>query len=191
MTAAANPTLEPGRVYRTKNLQRWGRNPTRLAARLVREGKLVRLGHGLFSCPRQTRWGDDPPTDEQVLRAFLGSREFVFTGPYYWNALGLGTTQLFAQGLVYNRKRSGVFRFGNQSFRLRRIPFPRPVTAEWLAVDLLRNATSAGEDAAELSSRLPAAVAMGRLDRRRLLDTVRRFGTPRTRALVGQAFPES
>jgi len=35
MTAPAEPQLKSGRAYRTRDLARWGRNPTRLAQRLV------------------------------------------------------------------------------------------------------------------------------------------------------------
>jgi hypothetical protein len=47
MTAAV-PILEPGRVYRTRELATWSANAPRLARRLVDEGALVPLAHGLF-----------------------------------------------------------------------------------------------------------------------------------------------
>ena len=46
------------------------------------------------------------------MRAFLDGGRFVFTGPERWNALGLGTTALFATPLVYNTRRSGTFELG-------------------------------------------------------------------------------
>ena len=37
MTAPAQPELKAGRAYRTRDLAPWGRNPARLAQRLVRQ----------------------------------------------------------------------------------------------------------------------------------------------------------
>jgi hypothetical protein len=48
---AKEPTLEPGRIYRTRELARFGTNLARLMRRLVREGKLVRLAYGFYLCP--------------------------------------------------------------------------------------------------------------------------------------------
>ena len=45
------------------------------------------------------------------MRAFLDGGPFVFTGPERWNALGLGTTAMFAVPL-YITKRDGTFAFG-------------------------------------------------------------------------------
>jgi len=48
---AVEPRLQPGRVYRTIELARWGKNRSRLVRRLVREKKLVRLAYGFYLCP--------------------------------------------------------------------------------------------------------------------------------------------
>ena len=101
--------LDPGTVYRTAWLRRWGDNPTRLAHKLERRGLVQRLGHGLFYAPRKSRFGDVPPSDEALLDAFLDGTPYVVTGPHRWNALGLGSTALFARPLVYNTKRTGTF----------------------------------------------------------------------------------
>jgi len=73
--------LEPGRVYRTRDLAAWSTNAPRLARHLVEQGALVPLAHGLFIHPRHSRFGQVPPVDEEVMRAFLGGAPFVFTGP--------------------------------------------------------------------------------------------------------------
>lgn len=77
---ASNPKLKPGRVYRTREFARWGVNAPRLANRLVRECRLVRLAHGLFAHPSRSRFGTVPPTDGALVRAFLDGSPFVFTG---------------------------------------------------------------------------------------------------------------
>lgn len=48
MPAATDVQLTPGQVFRTAALRRWGQNPTRLSQRLVREGRVQRLGHGFL-----------------------------------------------------------------------------------------------------------------------------------------------
>jgi hypothetical protein len=40
----------------------------------------------------KSRFGDVPPTREELLRGFLEGSPYVITGPERWNPLGLGTT---------------------------------------------------------------------------------------------------
>lgn len=176
--------LEPGRAYRTGELRRWSANPTRLARRLVREGKLREAAHGLFYAPVPSRFGAAPASDEELLRAFLGSDSFVITGPPRWNALGLGSTAMFAETLVYNRRRTGHFIFDGRRFFLRRVLFPADVSPEWFVVDLLQHHEMAGVSLAELKARLTASVREGRWDAEKLRDLASHFGTKATLALV-------
>ena len=119
------------------------------------------------------------------MRAFLGGEPFVFTGPDRWNALGLGTTAVFAMPLVYNTKRSGTFDLGGRRFQLRRVAFPPKPTREWLVVDLLENAERAGASRAEICVALTRAVEQGGFDPAGLLAMAARFGTQTTQALIG------
>lgn len=180
----SGPNLQTSRVYRTEDFARWGKNPSRLARRLVREGKLKRLAQGLFFRPRRGRFGEVPPTEEDLLRAFLKGEPFLLTGPERWNRLGLGSTGLFSRRLVYNTKRSGEFDLGGMKFLLRRVPFPRNPTSEWFVVDLIENHDMAGVSLGEIEELLAEALATGRLDPGRLLDAAEDYGTERTRALV-------
>jgi hypothetical protein len=170
MSAPAKPELQPGRVYRTRDLERWSANAPRLAKRLVDEGVLVPLAHGLFVHPEKTRFGMVPPKDEELMRAFLDGSPFVFTGPARWNALGLGSTALHAVTLVYNRKRTTEVELGARRFVLRRVRFPDHPSPEWYAVDLLEHADEAGVELAELRVGLARALAAGRLDSSRHLN---------------------
>jgi len=190
MSLRKTPNLKPGVVYRTRDLGRWGANPSRLAKRLVAEGQLVPLRHGLFVHPKHGRFGTVPPDDRELMRAFVGG-PFVFTGPDRWNALGLGSTAAFANPLVYNTKRSGLFDMGGRTFRLRRVDFPRKPTPEWFVVDLFDHADEAGADRRELTLALSRAIADGRLDNARLRQMSRRFGSMRTQALVESAIKSS
>lgn len=187
MPPAAHPLLEQGRVYRTKELARWGLNAPRLAKRLVREGALIPLAQGLFACPKRGRFGTVAPTDTEIMRAFLEDAPFVFTGPERWNALGLGSTAVFASTLVYNTKRSGLFELGGRKFDLRRVAFPQPPPLEWFVVDLLENAGSVSASPRELADALVPALRRGAFDPRRLGTMVDRFGTRRTQVLVHDA----
>ncbi|MFT4570737.1 MAG: hypothetical protein ACI8TX_002515 [Hyphomicrobiaceae bacterium] len=191
MTIAAQPQLKPGRVYRTRELGRWSANAPRLAQRLVRDGQLVQLAHGLFAAPRRSRFGAVPPTDEALLRAFLDDEPFVFTGPERWNALGLGTTAVFAMPLVYNTKRSGRFTFGGRQFLLRRVAFPKTPAPEWFVVDLFENAEQAATAREDLRGALEASLRAGKFDRDQLTSMSTRYGSRRTQAFVKSALEAS
>jgi hypothetical protein len=179
-----SPLLEPGRVYRTRDLAAWSTNAPRLARHLVEQGTLVPLAHGLFVHPKRGRFGQVPPTDEEVMRAFLGGAPFVFTGPERWNALGLGTTAVFAMPLVYNTKRSGRFELGGRTFLLRRVAFPLDPPTEWFVVDLFEHAEQAGTSQADLTVRLRRALARGAFDPERLRAMADTYGTKGTRDAV-------
>ena len=191
MSTSTRPAFTPGRVYRTRDLGRWTKNTPRLAKRLVREGKLVQLAHGLFTHPRRGRFGVVPPTDEALMSAFLDGSPFVFTGPERWNPLGLGTTVVFAMPLVYNTKRSGVFDFGGRRFLLRRVAFPASPPPEWFVVDLFENAEQASADPEDLGVALERALVAGKFDRKRLLEMAVRYGSRRTQRLVRSALKAS
>lgn len=191
MGTATQPPLEAGRVYRTRDLAAWSSNAPRLAKRLVREGQLVPLAHGLFSRPERSRFGNVPPTDQELMRAFLDGAAFVFTGPERWNALGLGSTAVFATRLVYNTKRSGTFEFGGRRFLLRRVAFPENPPPEWFAVDLLENADQAGASARELAESLARALRRGAFDRERLEEMTRKFASKATASRVSAALAAS
>ena len=144
------------------------------------------LAYGLFAHPKRGRFGAVPPTDEELMRAFLDGAPFVFTGPDRWNALGLGSTALFARPLVYNTKRSGTFELGGRRFLLRRVAFP-DTPPEWFVVDLLEHADQAGASRADLASALGRALARRAFNRGRLRAMAREYGTLATLALVESA----
>lgn len=189
--APTDVPLDPGTVYRTAWLRRWGANPTRLAHKLERRGLVQRLGHGLFYAPRRSRFGDVPPSDEALLDAFLDGTPYVITGPHRWNALGLGSTALFARPLVYNTKRTGAFKVGSRTFDLRRVAFPADPTPEWFVIDLLRNADAAGVEREELVRRLASRLRDETLDTDRLFEMAARFGGPHELDAVRRANEEA
>jgi hypothetical protein len=91
----------------------------------------------MFYAPVESRFGKSPPWEEEILRTFLGDSPFVVAGPPGWNALGLGTTAVFAATLVYNQKRTCEFTFDGRRFLLRRVLFPLDPPPEWFVIDLL------------------------------------------------------
>lgn len=179
--------LDPGNVYRTAHLAAWAANPTRLAARLQREGRLQKLSHGLFYAPEQSRFGAVPPSDEALLDAFFDGTPWVVTGPPKWNALGLGSTQMFAAPLVYNTMRSGNISLGGRTFQLRRVRFPVEPPAEWFVVDLLKNAESVGLTHADVEPRLRTALEAERFSPQVLTEMARLFGRRSEQDLVRRA----
>ncbi|NVJ04073.1 hypothetical protein HUW63_02290 [Myxococcus sp. AM001] len=191
MASMALPPLEAGRVYRTRDFEPWSANPPRFAKQLVEKGVLVPVAHGLFAYPKRSKFGLVPPGDDALMRAFLGESPFVFTGPEHWNALGLGTTAVFAATLVYNTKRSGHVELGDRRFELRRVAFPLTPSPEWFVVDLFENAERAGTSRMELAKALTRALARTAFDRERLTEMTQRYGTKATRVLISSALQAS
>jgi hypothetical protein len=126
-------------VYRTREFGAWAKNPFALATRLVAEGKLRHLGHGLYYFPEQSRFGPLPPDERELVRTFLCGHPFVFSGTAAWNALALGTTQASMVPLVYNENRSGLILLDGRRYQFKRTRFPEHPSAEWFAVDFLNN----------------------------------------------------
>lgn len=191
MSTAAQPQLDPGRAYRTRDLRRWSANPTRLARHLVDEGKLREAAHGLYYAPIPTRFGPAPAASEELLRTFLGGEPFLLTGPPQWNALGLGSTAMFALTLVYNTRRTGEVVLGGRRFLLRRVYFPEDPSPEWFVVDLLKHHDMAGVALSELREGLMATLRLGRWDRERLREMAETYGTKATLALVEDALRQT
>lgn len=146
-TAHLAHTLRAGRVYRREDLVASSNAVDRHLRELVSSGILKKLAHGLYHAPKQSSFGPLPPTDKQMVQGFLRDKDFLLFSPSSYNALGLGTTQLYNSTLVYNYKRHGIFRLGNREFDFRVKPrFPKKLTPEFLYVDLLNNLDELAED---------------------------------------------
>lgn len=187
MPAAVQPTLQSGRVYRTHQLGKFTTNPSRLAKRLVAQGELWPVGRGLYARLAKSKFGPVPPSREELMRRFLNSGRFLFTGSEKWNALGLGSTAVFATPLVYNATRSGEFELGGRRFILRRVAFPEEPTPEYYVVDLIKNRQSAGVSLDQLQQRLSRAVAEGRFKKSGLRRCAREYGNKTAETLVENA----
>ena len=102
--------LKPGQVYRRADLEQWSKAVDRHLQYLVKEGTLQKMSSGLYYCPEKASFGQVPPEDKEIVRAFLKSNDFLLTSPNLYNSLGVGTTQLYNKRVVYNHKRHGSLR---------------------------------------------------------------------------------
>ena len=179
-TAHLAGELKAGHVYRREDLARLSNAVERHLRELVSTGKLQKLAQGLYHAPKQSNFGPLPPTDDQVVKGFLRDKAFLVFSPSAYNAVGLGTTQLYNRTLVYNHKRHGIFRLGNRQYDFRVKPrFPKKLTREFLYVDLLNNLEELAEDRDAVLSQARSKLAS--FDMARLQEAVESYGNMATR----------
>lgn len=139
--------LSPGEVYRREDLSQYSRAVDRHLSTLVADGTLRKLSHGLYYSPKSSAFGEVPPEDAKLVKAFLKEDKFLLSSPNAYNSLGVGTTQLYNVKVVYNRKRHGEFMLGNRVFHFKKkLAFPKKATPEFLLVDLVNNLDQLAED---------------------------------------------
>jgi hypothetical protein len=106
-----------------------------------------KIARGLYYYPTQASFGNVPPEDEVLVRAFLQGDDFLLMSPNLYNSLGVGTTQLYNKCLVYNHKRHGQYTLAGKVFEFRRKQkFPNVLSKEFMLVDLLNNLHELAED---------------------------------------------
>ena len=183
--------LRPGRSYRRADLALFSKSVDRHLGELVREGALKKLRSGIYYCPKKSVFGDVPADDHELVRTFLKDSRFLLTSPNTYNALELGTTQLYNKRIVYNHKRHGEFVLGGRiySFRLKH-HFPlHTVTVEFLLVDLVNNLDELAEDREALLVRVrEKAVSM---ENARLKRAVREFANTFTRKFFDRVLTDA
>lgn len=179
-------SMEPGRVYRRKELSSLSSNLTRDLNKLVEQRELVRAAAGLYYRPQTTSVGPAPASSEELVRAFLSGDPFLFVSFNEYNLLGLGLTQLYNQQFVYNRKRRGDFVLDGKRFSFRRPrDFPEKLTKEFLFVDLFNNRAELSGDTSELEALL--AEKAKEADERALLEAAKHYGKVATRKFFEEA----
>lgn len=184
-TARLAGELKAGRVYRREDLARLSNAVDRHLRVLVSKGKLLKLAQGLYHAPKQSNFGPLPPADDEVVKGFLRDKEFLVFSPSAYNAVGLGTTQLYNKTLVYNHKRHGVFSLGNRQFDFRVKPrFPKKLSPEFLYVDLLNNLEELAEDRDEVLHQ--ARSKLSSFNASRLREAVERYGNMATRKRLSE-----
>ena len=175
--------LRPGQTYRRKDLSRWSKAVDRHVRQLVEEGRLKKVSQGLYMAPRKTRFGKAPARPEKLVSKFLNNDHFLLVSPNAYNGLGVGTTQLYGEPVVYNRKRHGRYELDGQVYDFRRRPgVPKSLSREVLLVDLLHNLDRLAEDRAAVRRRaLEAAAGMNPAALERAVGD---FGSARARRLL-------
>lgn len=182
--------LKPGQVYRRNDLAKWSRSVDRDVAGLVNEGVLVKVSQGIYQCPQRSRFGVLPASTDKLLTSFLKDDDYLVTSPNDYNALNLGTTQLYNYQVVYNHKRHGRFELGGQVFEFHRKPrFPKKATSEFLLVDLMNNLDHLAEDRDEVLARVRAKVA--EMNAKRLRAAVKRFAKVATRKFFEETLSDA
>ena len=180
-------SMKPGRVYRRKELNKYSNSVDRELAELSFKGTVKKLFAGLYVKPEQSRFGELPPDDKELVRAFLNDTQFLLMSFNYYTSLGLGLTQLYNEILVYNRKRHGKFKLGSKKFVFKNIPeFPRRLSREFLLIDMLNNLKSLGEDSSEVLKRLKKKKDSFNMRKTSLM--VKRYGKVRTKKIIKELY---
>lgn len=131
-------------------------------SRLARRGQLMRAGRGLYVRPVETRFGQRPPSVEQMVKALADSKGEIIAshGAAAANALGL-TTQVPVRAVYLTSGRSRRIELGEQTIELRHAPRWQLVMAGRPAGEVIRalawlGEAHAGEALRTLRRRLPA-----------------------------------
>ena len=132
--------LKQGHLYRRSDLEQYSNAVDRHIKQLRDKGVLKKLSGGLYHYPRKTKFGMAAPSDTELVKGFLNDDRFLLLSPSHYNALGLGTTQLYNETVVYNHKRHGTFKVGSRTFKfVRKNHFPKYLSKEFLLIDLVNN----------------------------------------------------
>jgi Family of unknown function (DUF6088) len=177
--------LQPGEVYRRADLVRWSSAVDRHLRQLQQDGTLTKLSGGLYYYPKKTAFGEAPADDKTIVQAFLKDDRFLLTSSNAYNALGVGTTQLYNETVVYNHKRHGRFVLGGRGFNFRVKPhFPETLSEAFLLVDLLNNLDQLAEDH-EMVLRAAQKKA-STMDQRELREAAQLYGGVRAQKFLAE-----
>jgi hypothetical protein len=178
--------LRPGHVYRREDLLPWSRAVDRHLKQLVGDGTLTKLAGGLYLRPKDTVFGKAPPDDDKLVESFLKDNRFLLASPNTYNQLGVGTTQLYDETVVYNHKRHGRFSLGGRVFDFRVKPsFPKSLSKEFLLVDLVNNVDQLAENREQVLKHVKQQVLS--TNRARLERYARAYGNVRARKFFQHA----
>lgn len=184
---AVRSQLEPGMVYRRADLSKWSNAVDRHLTQLQNDKTLVKLSGGLYFCPKETVFGAAPPRDRDLVEGFLKDGRFLLMSPSSYNRLGVGSTQLYNETVVYNHKRHGRFKLGNRYFQfVIKHFFPLELTDEFLLVDLVDNLSKLAENRDLMLNRVKAKALS--LNYKNLKAAIDNYGNVRTKKLFSTLF---
>lgn len=176
-----------GKVFRRKDLANELPSVDRELDLAVKAGIIHKAARGLYYVPQRTPFGDAPPSEEALVEKFLDDHHFLMFNPSCYNALELGTTQLYNKTVVYNHKRHGKFVLAGFEFDFRdkpRFPSRKQVNREYLLVDMLNNLSDLAEDPDTVLSNVRRK--LDTFDAGRLEKMLADYGSARTRRLFRQ-----
>jgi hypothetical protein len=177
--------LKRGGVYRRAELEQWSNSVDRHIGELVQTGSLEKVGPSLYYYPKKNIYGIEPPDNKTLVKKFLKDDRFLITSFNHYNGLGVGTTQLYNQVVVYNHNRTGEVKLGNKVFKFRKKrAFPVAASKEFLLVDLVNNLEDLAEDQSEVMERVYSTIS--ELDRGALSNALKKYGSPKTKRLLAK-----
>ncbi|WP_316747605.1 DUF6088 family protein [Pedobacter gandavensis] len=178
--------LKPGTIFRRSDLKQWSKSVDRELAELFKEGTLQKVAPGIYHYPKTNAFGKEPPEEEKLIRKFLKSDKFLITTYNHFNGLGLGTTQLYNQKIVYNHARSGEYKLGNLNFLFKKKnSFPDHPTKEFIFIDLVNNLKDLAEDQSVILERVFKKVTD--MNTAVFKEALIQYGSPKTRKLLAAA----
>lgn len=176
-------SLKRGEVYRRNDLTKWSNAVDRHLDILVDDGTLQKLSRGVYYYPKETVFGKTPPEEQVLIRSFLKDNNFLLTSQNDYNQLGVGTTQLYNQRIVYNHKRHGEFNLGGRKFSFRLKPrFPKKITREFLLIDLLNNLKTLAEDPNRILNNIKKELE--KTDPQKIETLAELYGTVKTKKII-------
>ncbi len=177
--------LKPGAMYRRRDLASLSTNLDRHLKTLVEEGSLRKVQQGLYLCPKTSSFGEAPAGEDELLETFLRSENFLAYSANSFNALGLGTTQLYGVRTVLNQKRHGSFMLDGRSYFFhRRMNIPSELTKEVLLVELLNNLKKLAEAPEAVLEAVKSKLSS--FDRASLLKAADLYGTYSTQKKLNE-----
>lgn len=182
--------LVDGRVYRRSDFTSVSSNVDRNLKELVDRGELKKLQNGLYLRPKQTPFGEALPDEDELLEKFLDDDHFVVYGPSMFNSLGLGTTQLYNEKVVFNRKRHGVMNLGGRTYTFYRWKeAPKSLSKEFLLVEMFNRLDDLSENKEQVVANFKKKLSEFNL--LKLNNSLNRFGTKSTQKKLKSLIRES
>lgn len=179
--------MKEGKVYRRRDLETFSTAVDRDLSSLVETDQVKKLSGGLYYRPRSNAFGVTPPEEEDLVRAFLKTDDFLLTSYNHFNQLGLGLSQVYRAHMVYNHKRTGKHLLGGKHFEFRVVPaYPDKLSKEFLLVDLLNNLKRLPDNTATVLLQLKTR--LNDFDREKVNEYADLYGKPRAKSFLRETY---
>ena len=181
--------MVPGEVYWRAELVRYSKCVDRDLKRMVDAGKIKKLWRGAYYRPEVLSFGKARPLFNKIMTAFLRDDNFLLTSLDAYNSLNVGTTQLYNEHIVYNKKRSGRMKVcGQNCYFIRNRDFPKKPTLEFHYVDLINNMDMLAEEQGTVKAL--AAKNVSELDTDKVRCAARTYGKAATIKFFDQLYQD-